>query len=424
MKIDRAGFPFIAAALVPAVGLAAAKRYKSSAGLALLTGFLTYFFRDPERQVPVEPGLVVSPADGRIMIAGPSDGRWAPPGDWLQVTIFLSPMDVHINRTPVGGRVTRIHYRPGTFLPAYDESANDNELNEIWLDHDGRTVVFRQVVGMLARRIVCRVVGRRRARARRSRRADEVRLAHGRLPADGRPAPGLRSAIASSAARRSSPSWGRPVLGSLPLRRREDRPHRFRRGVYLLPSLFTVANLFCGYACVVYATRADFDTAALFIGVAMVLDTLDGLIARLTNSTSAFGVQLDSLADVVSFGMAPAILAFTWGLWPLKRLGWAAGFIYVTAAAMRLARFNIQTTTAADKRHFVGLPSPAAGAVIASTVYLWPDGPAGVARGAAGAGDGAGAGVPDGQHDPLPQRQGDRRRLAAVRISRCSWPRW
>ena len=164
------------------------------------------------------------------------------------------------------------------------------------------------------------------------------------------------------------------MLGSLPHRRREDRPHRFRRGVFLLPSLFTVANLFCGYACVVYATRADFDTAALFIGVAMVLDTLDGLIARLTNSTSAFGVQLDSLADVVSFGMAPAILAFTWGLWRLKRLGWAAGFIYVTAAAMRLARFNIQTTTAADKRHFVGLPSPAAGAVIASTVYLWPDG--------------------------------------------------
>jgi CDP-diacylglycerol--serine O-phosphatidyltransferase len=164
------------------------------------------------------------------------------------------------------------------------------------------------------------------------------------------------------------------VLDSLPHRRREDRPHRFRRGVYLLPSLFTVANLFCGYACVVYATRADFDTAALFIGVAMVLDTLDGMIARLTNTTSAFGVQLDSLADVVSFGMAPAILAFTWGLWPLKRLGWAAGFIYVTAAAMRLARFNIQTTTAADKRHFVGLPSPAAGAVIASTIYMWPDG--------------------------------------------------
>src|SRR6478736_4223401 len=185
-----------------------------------------------------------------------------------------------------------------------------------------------------------------------------------------------RSGTAWWAAKRFSRRSGVRLVdnSSLRRRRREDRPNRFRRGVFLLPSLFTVANLFCGYACVVYATRADFDTAALFIGVAMVLDTLDGLIARLTNSTSAFGVQLDSLADVVSFGLAPAILAFTWGLWPLQRLGWAAGFIYVTAAAMRLARFNIQTTTATDKRHFVGLPSPAAGAVIASTIYMWPDG--------------------------------------------------
>jgi CDP-diacylglycerol--serine O-phosphatidyltransferase len=172
---------------------------------------------------------------------------------------------------------------------------------------------------------------------------------------------------------------GAVVLDNAPLlrRRREDRPNRFRRGVFLLPSLFTVANLFCGYACVVYSTRSDFDTAALFIGIAMVLDTLDGFFARLTHSSSAFGVELDSLADVVSFGLAPAILAFTWGLWPLERLGWAAGFLYVTAAAMRLARFNVQsstTTASTDKRYFVGMPSPAAAAVIASTVYLYPYG--------------------------------------------------
>jgi CDP-diacylglycerol--serine O-phosphatidyltransferase len=169
------------------------------------------------------------------------------------------------------------------------------------------------------------------------------------------------------------------VLGNTPLlrRRRDDRPRRFRRGVFLLPSLFTVANLFCGYACVVYSTRLDFDTAAVFIGIAMVLDTLDGFFARLTNSSSAFGVELDSLADVVSFGLAPAILAFTWGLWPLQRLGWAAGFLYVAAAAMRLARFNVQTTTTTapvDKRYFVGMPTPAAAGVIASTVYLYPAG--------------------------------------------------
>lgn len=165
------------------------------------------------------------------------------------------------------------------------------------------------------------------------------------------------------------------MLDNLPLRRRkEDRPQRIKRGIYLLPSMFTVANLFCGYACIVYSTQGDFDTAALLIGIAMVLDTLDGFVARLTKSSTAFGVELDSLADVVSFGLAPAILAFTWGLWPLRRLGWAAGFIYVTATAMRLARFNIQSSTAADKRYFVGMPSPAAAAVIASTVFLYPFG--------------------------------------------------
>ena len=157
MKIDRAGYPFIAAALAPAIGLAAARRRGWAVPFALLGGFFAYFFRDPDRRVPQEPGLVVSPADGRVMIAGPSDGRWAPPGDWKQITIFLSPMDVHMNRTPVEGAVSRIEYRPGTFLPAYRESANDNELNEIWIESGGRTVVFRQVVGILARRIVCRV---------------------------------------------------------------------------------------------------------------------------------------------------------------------------------------------------------------------------------------------------------------------------
>lgn len=155
-------------------------------------------------------------------------------------------------------------------------------------------------------------------------------------------------------------------------RRQSDHPRRLRRGVFLLPSLMTVANLFCGYACVVYATRGDFDTAAVLIAIAMVLDTLDGFLARLTNSSSAFGVELDSLADVVSFGLAPAILAFHWGLWPAGRLGWAAGFIYLTAVAMRLARFNIQTGAVSDKRYFAGLPSPAAAGVIASTVFLYP----------------------------------------------------
>jgi CDP-diacylglycerol---serine O-phosphatidyltransferase len=159
------------------------------------------------------------------------------------------------------------------------------------------------------------------------------------------------------------------------LRRASDRPrrNRLRRGVYLLPSLLTMGNMFCGYACVVYAMRGEYETAAPFIGFAIILDMLDGRIARMTGTTSAFGVEFDSLADVISFGVAPAILSFAWGLSPLGRLGWAAGFLFVAAAAMRLARFNIQSARpGGDKRYFVGMPSPAAAAIPAATVYAYP----------------------------------------------------
>jgi CDP-diacylglycerol--serine O-phosphatidyltransferase len=159
-----------------------------------------------------------------------------------------------------------------------------------------------------------------------------------------------------------------------PLRRSTDRPgRRLRRGVYLLPSMFTVGNMFCGYACIVHAMRGEFQIAAPFIGFAMVLDMLDGRIARMTGTSSDFGIELDSLADVISFGMAPAILSFSWGLQPLGRLGWAVGFLFVAAAALRLARFNIQAGSV-DKRYFVGMPSPAAAAVPAATVFAYPYG--------------------------------------------------
>ncbi|MBM63749.1 MAG: CDP-diacylglycerol--serine O-phosphatidyltransferase [Acidobacteria bacterium] len=159
----------------------------------------------------------------------------------------------------------------------------------------------------------------------------------------------------------------------LPKFRKTASPRQFHRSVYLLPSMFTVGNLFCGYACIVYAMRADYETAAVFIGVATVLDLLDGRIARLAGAASEFGGEFDSLADVISFGVAPAVLALAWGLDPLGRLGWAIGFLYVTAAALRLARFNIQPNNP-DKRYFAGMPSPAAAGVVASTVFAWPDG--------------------------------------------------
>ena len=156
------------------------------------------------------------------------------------------------------------------------------------------------------------------------------------------------------------------------IRRAGGDLRHYRRGMFLLPSIITVANMFCGYACIVFSMRGELVSAAPFIGFAVVLDMFDGRIARMTNTTSAFGIEFDSLADIISFGLAPAVLAFAWGLSEVGRIGWAAGFLYLAAAAIRLARFNIQSATHTDKRYFVGMPSPAAAGIVASTVFAWP----------------------------------------------------
>jgi phosphatidylserine decarboxylase len=158
MRIDRAGAPFIAGALVPAAVCLAIRRPAWAVPFAGLAAFMAYFFRDPERRVPVDPLAVVSPADGRVMVAGPAEPGISPAGVWQQISIFLSPVDVHVNRAPYGGRLTRVEYRPGRFLAAYKpESALENERTELEVDGNGRRVIFRQLVGVLARRIVCRV---------------------------------------------------------------------------------------------------------------------------------------------------------------------------------------------------------------------------------------------------------------------------
>jgi phosphatidylserine decarboxylase len=155
--IDRAGWPFIIAALVLAAGMWWWQGRLWAIPFFVLAGFFVFFFRDPERVIPRDPDLVVSPADARVMIVG-DPGKGAPPGEWQRVSMFLSPMDVHVNRMPVAGRITRVEYHPGKFLPAYREEAGSlNEWTEVWIDHHGVPVVVRQIVGILARRIVCRV---------------------------------------------------------------------------------------------------------------------------------------------------------------------------------------------------------------------------------------------------------------------------
>lgn len=149
------------------------------------------------------------------------------------------------------------------------------------------------------------------------------------------------------------------------------RQKRLGRGVFVLPSIFTVGNIFCGYYAILATMHGQYNLAAYAIGIAIILDAIDGRIARLTNSSTAFGLQLDSLADVISFGIAPSILALVWGFSAMDhRIAWTAAFTFTICGAMRLARFNVQ---AGHLKHFVGLPIPAGGGAIAAIVHFFTD---------------------------------------------------
>jgi phosphatidylserine decarboxylase len=158
VRIDPAGLPFIGGALTIALVSGAAVSWSLASPFFALGAFFLFFFRDPERRIADAADVVLSPADGRVLVAGQAVAEAAPPGNWQQVSIFLSPMDVHVNRVPASGRVTRVSYLRGRFLPAYRHDAGTtNERSEIWIDHNGQTIVARQIVGMLARRVVCRL---------------------------------------------------------------------------------------------------------------------------------------------------------------------------------------------------------------------------------------------------------------------------
>jgi phosphatidylserine decarboxylase len=171
LRFDSAGLPFIGGAFAAALISGAAIGWILAIPFVALGLFFAFFFRDPERTIPPASNHVLSPADGRILVAGPAVPAAAPPpawgqtasgspaadGSWQQISIFLSPMDVHVNRIPASGRITHVDYKRGRFLPAYHaDAAATNERSEIWIDHDGQTIVARQIVGILARRVVCR----------------------------------------------------------------------------------------------------------------------------------------------------------------------------------------------------------------------------------------------------------------------------
>ena len=158
MRIDPAGWPFILGAAALAIVAGSATGWWAALPLFLLAGIFLYFFRDPNRRSPPADHVVLAPADGKVLVAGPAEPGVGPPGDWQQISIFLSPTDVHVNRVPASGRVTRVSFTRGRFLPAFRHAAAaENERSEIWIDHQGQSIVARQVVGILARRVVCRI---------------------------------------------------------------------------------------------------------------------------------------------------------------------------------------------------------------------------------------------------------------------------
>jgi phosphatidylserine decarboxylase len=165
VRLDPAALPFLAAAAALALASLLVSQWLAVIFIAL-GAFFVFFFRDPNREIRAGDHDVLSPADGRVLVAGPAVAESAPPGEWKQISIFLSPMDVHVNRVPVSGRVLRVSFTRGRFLPAYrHEAGSANERSEIWIDHDGQQIVARQIVGVLARRVVCRLTSGAEVRA-------------------------------------------------------------------------------------------------------------------------------------------------------------------------------------------------------------------------------------------------------------------
>ncbi len=365
----------------------------------LLAVFFLWFFRDPRRAVPAGAGLIVSPGDGlvteTVTIATAEGSR-------QRISIFLSVFDVHVNRSPISGVLSSVRYRKGQYLNAMNPaSADRNEQNIVTVRGDeGTEITFKQIAGLLARRIVFNFSeGDRVERGQRvglikfGSRVDVLLPAEAILRVKvGAAGEGRRERAGGHARRRGLMNGRDPAL------MKANAKARLRRGMFLLPSLFTVGNIAAGYFSITETIKAinsngdahtHLDWAAIAIIFAIPFDALDGRIARMTNTTSEFGKELDSLADAITFGVAPSLLALIWGfhflpdsinpqlLQHLHQAGAFICFLFLIGGVSRLARFNISQDAQPrnpgrpGRKYFVGMPIPAAAGMLAATVHFF-----------------------------------------------------
>ena len=373
----------------------------------LATVWCALFFRDPPRVTPVRDGLVVAPADGRISqittAALPHElGLGA--ASMLRVSIFMSVFDCHINRSPVSGRVEKILYQPGKFFNAdLDKASADNERNSLVIAAAGARVVVVQIAGLIARRIVCFVregqpvgAGERFGMIRFGSRLDvylpegtPVQVAVGQCAVGGETVlADLRTADASRAFRSRLTlvcahrgarghnelycTYGLSTLrpcaaGEAPPLQGDSRAHAAAEPDHAV-------GVVRGLTAIRVAVEGKIDWAIAAIVIAALLDGIDGRIARMLKGTSRFGAELDSLADFVNFGVAPALILYFWGLQELKSAGWIAALVFAICAGLRLARFNVMVDDPGkpvwSANFFTGIPAPAGAITVLLPIYL------------------------------------------------------
>ena len=317
------------------------------------------FFRDPERSWALGDRNIVAPADGKVVSVIETDEPAFHGGRALRISIFMNVFDCHVNRYPVSGTVAYRHYNSGKFgHAAAEKSSLANEQSSVGVAAARGKVLIRQIAGLVARRIVTDHQvgtevhqGDRLGMIRFGSRVDLF------LPVGD---------VRAGAHRRHDPR-GRHGGGRMELMQREEgvRRRTMRQVVVVMPSAFTLGNLFFGFWAIVSAFNGNFRWAGWFIVFAGILDMLDGRVARLSGTGTRFGAELDSLVDVISFGVAPALLIYFLDFSSAGRFAWILCYIYVTAVALRLARFNVLSAGKPSTGWFTGLPSPSAGMTLA-----------------------------------------------------------